>query len=420
MLAGNVTDVDAAPLSGIAVTAVDSSNGYWQYTTDGGSTWNDLGSPDTAHARLLTDDALTSVRFVPDLDFNGTVAGITFRAWDQSAGTAGSTADVSANGGITAFSAATATANINITAVNDPPIAVIPGAQTTDEDTNLVFSSANGNPITFIDVDAGSSNVEITLNATNGTVTLPSLTGLTLVTGDGTNDNLIVFDATILAANTALDGLIFTPNPNFNGAAQLGVIVDDLGNTGIGGDQTDTETIPISVGAVDDAPVITAPATQEFNEDNSLVFTAGAGNGISVNDIDVNEGTGILQFTLTATHGRLTLSDVTGLTFIHGDGTADSTMTFTGTQADINAALEGPQLRPRPELQRPRDHSARRQRSGQHRRRRPAHRQPHDQSHDRSGQRGADQHRPRRADHQRRQPPHLLQRQRQRDFHRRR
>ena len=45
--------------------------------------------------------------------------------------------------------------------------------------------------------------------------------------------------------------------------------------------------------------------------------------------------------TLAVTNGTLTLSTTAGLTFITGDGTSDATMTFTGTLADINAALNG-------------------------------------------------------------------------------
>ena len=37
----------------------------------------------------------------------------------------------------------------------------------------------------------------------------------------------------------------------------------------------------------------------------------------------------------------MTLSGVSGLTFSTGDGTGDATMTFTGTIANINAALNG-------------------------------------------------------------------------------
>src|SRR5262249_39060151 len=47
---------------------------------------------------------------------------ITFRAWDQSSGTSGTTVDTTVNGGQTAFSVATDTANIVVTPVNDAPV----------------------------------------------------------------------------------------------------------------------------------------------------------------------------------------------------------------------------------------------------------------------------------------------------------
>ena len=55
----------------------------------------------------------------------------------------------------------------------------------------------------------------------------------------------------------------------------------------------------------------------------------------------MDEGTGLIQITLPAPDGVLTLSGSTGLTFSVGDGTARDDMTFSGTTADINAALEG-------------------------------------------------------------------------------
>ena len=35
-----VSDVDSGALSGIAVTAVDNSNGAWQYSTNSGGSWS--------------------------------------------------------------------------------------------------------------------------------------------------------------------------------------------------------------------------------------------------------------------------------------------------------------------------------------------------------------------------------------------
>ncbi len=48
-----------------------------------------------------------------------------------------------------------------------------------------------------------------------------------------------------------------------------------------------------------------------------------------------------LQVTLTVTNGTISLSQLIGLSFTAGDGVADATMTFTGTLADLNAALDG-------------------------------------------------------------------------------
>ena len=45
-------------------------------------------------------------------------------------------------------------------------------------------------------------------------------------------------------------------------------------------------------------------------------------------------------------NGTTTLASVAGLTFTTGDGTADAVMTFSGTQAAINTALNGASFLP--------------------------------------------------------------------------
>ena len=81
------------------------------------------------------------------------------------------------------------------------------------------------------------------------------------------------------------------------------------------------------------------PPTQTVNEDTALTFSSANSNAITVSDVDV--GAGSEQITLTITNGTLSLSQTAGLTFTTGTGTANSTMVFTGTLADINAALNG-------------------------------------------------------------------------------
>ncbi|MEM5470101.1 VCBS domain-containing protein, partial [Hoeflea sp. AS60] len=98
------------------------------------------------------------------------------------------------------------------------------------------------------------------------------------------------------------------------------------------------QDITITVVGTDDAPEISTPAAvPSTDEDTSLII-----NGVSVADVDSDT----LTVTLTAGHGELSLSGLAGLSFSAGDGTADATMIFTGSVADINAALAGMSFAP--------------------------------------------------------------------------
>ncbi|MFL5327544.1 MAG: DUF4347 domain-containing protein [Gemmataceae bacterium] len=224
--------------------------------------------------------------------------------------------------------------------VNDAPVNSVPVAQSTNEDTALVFSSANGNLVSISDVDAYNHAVQVTLAATNGTLTLSGIAGLTFTTGDGTADAAMTFTGSITSINAALAGMSFLPSADFNGAASLQIITNDQGNTGTGGALSDTDTVNITVVAVNDAPVNNVPGAQATRDGTALVFSNPNGNKISISDVDVS-GSNTVKVTLTATNGTMTLSGTAGLTFITGDGTADGTMTFTGKINSVNNALNG-------------------------------------------------------------------------------
>lgn len=97
---------------------------------------------------------------------------------------------------------------------------------------------------------------------------------------------------------------------------------------------------------VNDPPVIVAPATYAGSEDTMVVFSTATGNAIQVSDPDAGDAP--VRMTLTAAHGQVTLASTTGLVFVAGDGQGDAVMTFEGSMAAINAALDG--LRYRPDL----------------------------------------------------------------------
>lgn len=118
----NVTDIDSGASLGIAIINSNPSLTCY-YSINSGATWNVLGSPSDSAARLLAANGTSRVYCQPPADFNGFYAdAITFRAWDQTAGTNGATADTTTNGGATAFSASSDLITLTISAVNDAPI----------------------------------------------------------------------------------------------------------------------------------------------------------------------------------------------------------------------------------------------------------------------------------------------------------
>jgi uncharacterized delta-60 repeat protein len=114
-----ITDDDSGAVEGIAITAISNGNGYWQYSINGGSSWSTMFSISGNTSLLLR--STDYVRFVPNGQ-NATTGSLTFRAWDQTSGTAGTTVSTLTNGGTTAFSSATEVASITVTEVNDAPV----------------------------------------------------------------------------------------------------------------------------------------------------------------------------------------------------------------------------------------------------------------------------------------------------------
>ena len=146
-------------------------------------------------------------------------------------------------------------ATITVAAVNDAPVNHVPGVQSVT--TNGTLSFIGGNQISIADVDAGSNSVRTTLTATNGTISLSTIAGLSFSAGDGTSDASMTFSGTITSINSALNGMSFTPTNNFSGAASLQISTNDQGNTGSGGALSDTDSISINV--------TTAPALIKFS-----------------------------------------------------------------------------------------------------------------------------------------------------------
>ena len=167
-------------------------------------------------------------------------------------------------------------------------------SQEVNEDGSFDFNAGNHNAISIADVDALGEDETVTLTVGHGVLTLASTAGLS-VTGDGTGS--VNLTGTVANINAALDGLSYSPEQDFNGADTLTITADDNGNSGAGGSQTATASVPINVTAVNDAPVLTpaAPALISITEDD----IANAGQtvtsflGTSVGDADAGALEGI-------------------------------------------------------------------------------------------------------------------------------
>ena len=293
--AGYITDVDAGALQGIAVTGSDETNGTWQYSTNNGTTWLALGAVSPGSARLLESSATTKLRFVPNADFNGT-ATITLRAWDQTFGANGALTGTTVNGGTTAFSVATDSASLTVTAVNDAPVAVN-GSVTTDEDTDHVFGASDFN---FTDPNDSPPNgfaaVVITSLPTAGTLRYD---GSAVVAGD--------LPLTVSAADLLAGKLVFRPAANANGTpyATFGFRIQDNGGTLNGGDDTsdNVATETVNVTEVNDAP-LAVNGSVTTDEDTDHVFGASDFDFTDPNDSPPN-GFAAVVITSLPTAGTL-------------------------------------------------------------------------------------------------------------------
>ena len=240
-----ITDVDKNSLEGFAVVEATSSNGVWQYSTNGGQSWLPFVSVSNTSAVLL--DGGARIRFVPNPNFNGS-ANFLFRAWDQSGGRVSGTTgvDVSVNGGITPYSTATEIVTIIVNPGNDLPVVDLNGSLPGTDHT--VSFLEGGAPVAIAESGATITDVDhtqlakLTVTLTNrpdgtaeflaadvsGTSISPiaydSLTGLLILNGPDSIENFQAVLRRITYVNT--DG---TPT---TGARTVTVVANDGMNDG--------------------------------------------------------------------------------------------------------------------------------------------------------------------------------------------
>ncbi|WP_167010632.1 Ig-like domain-containing protein [Comamonas sp. Tr-654] len=346
-LLGGVTDVDTGALKGIVINGLTATYGKWQFSTNNGTTWNDIGSvSDTAALLLRPADR---VRFVPD-GLHGETATLTFRAWDQtsSQGYQGTKINVTSNGGATAFSSTTDTASVVVTAVNDAPIITGSGGSVgwtegnnvtstpVVVDSGIIISDPDGPAIAYVRVQVtsnyasgedvlGFSNTDMAVygditgvwNTGLGTLTLTSSSGVATQAQFQAALRAVTYTNTSEAPIVANRTVTFQAN---DGSLNSNVV-----------------SRSVTITAVNDSPVINAPGNVTVTEDTPTPIT-----GIVFSDVDSSSGT----VTFTVASG--TITGTTGVSGITMGGTG-STLTLSGTLASLNAYIAAGNLKYIPE-----------------------------------------------------------------------
>jgi Ca2+-binding RTX toxin-like protein len=278
----NITDPDVGAVAGIAITAADTTNGSWFYSTNGGTNWNALVGVSNTNARLLAANADTRLYFQPTADYNGTLTnGITFRAWDSFSSVNGSTADTTNNGGITAFSTATDTAAITVTPVNDIPS----------------FTATNP---TSVNEDSGPQTVASWATFNPGPADESAQTATYTVSNIGTPSLFATLPAIDASGN-----LTYTPATDANGTSTFDVVVKDSG--GILGNGVDTSAVTnftITVNPVNDKPSFTNLGNQTVISGTNTAQTVPSWvNSVTFGPTDEATTQAVKNYTVNITSG---------------------------------------------------------------------------------------------------------------------
>ncbi len=280
-----------------------------------------------------TSSAMTLTGSISDINTFISAAGVVFTTASSVTSDVTLTIEINDGGNSGSGGALTdsTTLTLDVTAVNDAPVNSIPAAQSVDQDASLVFSNGNGNQISIGDVDAGANSVEVTLSVTNGVLTLAGTAGLSFTTGDGTADSSLVFSGSITDINAALATLTYSPTSGYNGAAVLSITTSDLGSSGSGGTQTDTDNVNITVNSLNPRITDVSASTPDgsYKVGDTITITTTFNQAVTVD----------------TTGGTPTLLLETGLTdriatYVSGSGSNTLTFSYTVQPGDLSADLD--------------------------------------------------------------------------------
>ncbi|MDT3778358.1 DUF4347 domain-containing protein [Nitrospira sp. MA-1] len=243
---------------------------------------------------------------------------------------------------------------VTMAAVNDVPVLTNLSGDTlayTEGDGAQVIEQGSNAAVTDVDsadldtgtltvsFQAGSDSAEDVLairdqgtgagqiGVSGSTVTYQGVTIGTVTGGSGGTDLVITLNANAeaTAAGALVQNITYentdTANPTLGSRTVRYVLTDGDGGTSANYDTT------VTMAAVNDVPVNTVPGAQVVAEDTALTIT-----GLSVTDVDGN----LSAVQLAVGQGTVTVS---GAATISAGANGTSSLTLSGSEADINATL---------------------------------------------------------------------------------
>ncbi|MDZ4821113.1 MAG: Ig-like domain-containing protein, partial [Planctomycetota bacterium] len=241
----SVSDVDADP-AGVQVTLsvtygslhLPSAQGLVLFSQQTAGTLSFVGTTSAVNA------ALAGLTYYPPPNFNGQDL-LRFSVSDL--GHSGSGSPLQRE----------STIAINVAAVNDKPMLVVPPAQTVYSVNTLAFSQAFQNAISVYDVDAETNPMNVTVVATGGIGTLSALDRFGAQVS-GNNTASLSITGYQFAVNDVLATLVLTP-PAANATGTLSITVNDQQhnpgpNLSAQGQIGVTVVVPTGPFGVNDAP----------------------------------------------------------------------------------------------------------------------------------------------------------------------
>ncbi|MFZ4650027.1 MAG: DUF4347 domain-containing protein, partial [Rubrivivax sp.] len=254
---------EATSLTAVAIVgnaANSSSQGRWEYSSDGGDSWSNIStSVATGSALVLPTDY--RLRFLPNQDYNGSPGRLSARLADGSSGSIAFSANANLSGltgGTTPWSSASVQLAITVNSVNDQPSIGAIGNRSTTEDVTTSSGS-----FTVTDVEDPSSTT-FTIGSSNTAVvaaTRNPTAGASGVTISGTGGTRTITVTPVANRSTTVD----------NAGNPVTITVNWFDSAGASASSTFTVTIT----PTNDAPVGSAVSVPTILEDTAAGSISG-------------------------------------------------------------------------------------------------------------------------------------------------